>query len=300
MSHQPAGSSQPPSLISIAMPVYNADTYLRLAVQSIIKQTYQHWELLIIDDGSTDQCLKSIADIQDPRIRIIQNNSNLGLSVRLNQALALAKGRYFARMDADDVAYPDRLARQVEVLLANPNLDVLATRVITINEHHQCTGTLPYALSHDDICVKPWLGFYFPHPTWMGKIDWFRHYGYTVPAPVYCEDQELLLRSHRQSQWATVDEILLAYRIKSLPNWQKLGKTRWALCTVQQHIFADNRQWGWFCLSTLAWLARSLKDHIRKRCIRNTSYHPLHQIDEIQLSRWQNILVSLTTEVKTP
>ena len=102
-----------PALVTVAMPVYNAGKYLRLSVLSIVKQTFTNWELLIIDDGSTDDALKDIADIKDARIRIFRDGTNKGLAARLNEAVNLAQGYYFARMDQDDVSYPERFARQI-------------------------------------------------------------------------------------------------------------------------------------------------------------------------------------------
>src|SRR5450830_847145 len=90
-------------LVTVAMPVYNAGKYLRLAVLSIVKQTFTDWEMLVIDDGSTDNAFDSIADIKDDRIRILRDGTNKGLAARLNEAIDLARGQYFARMDQDDV-----------------------------------------------------------------------------------------------------------------------------------------------------------------------------------------------------
>ena len=92
------------------MPVYNAGKYLRLAVLSIVRQTFTDWELLIVDDGSTDNALQGIADIDDARIRILRDGKNKGLAARLNECIDLARGKYFARMDQDDVSYPERFS----------------------------------------------------------------------------------------------------------------------------------------------------------------------------------------------
>ena len=90
-------------LVTVAMPIYNAGSYLRLAVLSIVKQSFTDWELLIIDDGSTDKALDGIADLRDERIKIYSDGRNLGLAARLNQACAMASGKYLARMDQDEL-----------------------------------------------------------------------------------------------------------------------------------------------------------------------------------------------------
>ena len=230
-------------LITVAMPVYNAGKYLRLAVLSIVNQSYSNWELLIIDDGSSDDSFLSIADINDSRMTIYRDGVNRGLAARLNEAIDLAKGDYFARMDGDDISYPDRFLKQVTELQKNLNLDLVATRAITINENNLATGLFPYAISHSEICARPWNGFYFPHPTWMGKIAWFRKYRYSVPAPYCCEDQELILRSYRDSHLETLNEILFAYRIRSKVDSQKLAKTRRAVFKAQLRHFSNCNSW---------------------------------------------------------
>src|SRR6266498_684122 len=104
-------------LVTVAMSVYNAAATVELAIRSIQYQSLEDWELVVTDDGSTDQTREIIEQIQDPRVRlIVEPDKNLGLAVRLNQCIRLARGRYVARMDSDDVAYPQRLARQVHYL----------------------------------------------------------------------------------------------------------------------------------------------------------------------------------------
>ena len=251
-------------LVTVAMPIYNAGKYLRFAVLSIVNQTFTNWELLIIDDGSTDNALQDIADIKDERIRIFRDGINRGLAARLNEAIDLAKGQYFARMDGDDVSYPDRFARQLSELQNEPELDLVATRAITIDESNQAIGLFPYASSHKEICAKPWRGFYFPHPTWMGKIEWFRKYRYSVPSPYCCEDQELLLRSFNKSRFATLDEILFAYRLRDITDWQKLARTRRAVLMVEFRHFTSFSLLHFLLLATLAFIGKTSVDYVKK------------------------------------
>ena len=98
-------------LVSVILPVYNAGDFLIPAVKSIIFQTYQNWELLLIDDCSTDNALLDLQEkLSDPRIKIFRNSSNQGVTARLNQGIDLAKGSFLARMDQDDICVPERLA----------------------------------------------------------------------------------------------------------------------------------------------------------------------------------------------
>lgn len=258
---QPQGSEHP--LVTVAMPVYNAGRYLRLAVLSIVRQTFTSWELLIIDDGSTDNALQDIADIDDTRIKIFRDGKNRGLAARLNEAADMARGQYFARMDQDDVSYPERFARQITALQNDPELDLVATRAITIDENDNATGLHPYAIRHEEICAQPWRGFYLPHPTWMGRIEWFRKHRYTVPGPYFCEDQELLLRSYRESRLSTINQILFGYRIRARVNWRKLAKTRLTILRIQLRHFKVVHQWHFVMLAMLTFVGRVISDLLK-------------------------------------
>ena len=281
------------------MPVYNAGKYLRLAVLSIVKQTFPDWELLIIDDGSTDNALQSIADINDTRIHVLCDGKNKGLAARLNECIDLARGKYFARMDQDDVSYPERFARQIEALQNDSRLDLVAVRAITIDENNKASGLFPSALTHDEICAKPWQGFYFPHPTWLGRIEWFRKHRYTVPGPYFCEDQELLLRSYRESRFGTIDEVLFAYRVRGKIDQQKLAKTRQTVLKVQLRHFASSNLWHFVLLAIAAYLLKMNSDLSKRLC---GGYFECERIsvDDAVVVKWNNILDGLATESKTP
>ena len=286
-------------LITVAMPIYNAGKYLRFAVLSIVNQTFTNWELLIIDDGSTDNALKNIADIKDKRIRILRDGINRGLAARLNEAIDLARGQYFARMDGDDVSYPERFERQLSVLKNKPELDLVATRAITIDESNKTIGLFPYTISHKEICAKPWRGFYFPHPTWMGKIEWFRRYRYSVPSPYCCEDQELILRSYNKSQFATLDEILFAYRLRDITDWQKLARTRRAVFMVQLRHFTSSSLLHFLLLATLAFVGKIGADYMRK--ISGRSFQSLPNIvNNTVLLNWHKLCDDLNILPKLP
>jgi glycosyltransferase involved in cell wall biosynthesis len=284
-------------LVTVAMPVYNAGKYLRLAVLSIVKQTFISWELLIVDDGSTDDALKSIADIDDSRIRILRDGKNKGLAARLNECIDMARGQYLARMDQDDVSYPERFAHQIEALQKKLSLDLVATRVITMDENERLTGVFPYAITHKEICARPWMGFYFVHPTWMGKTAWFRKHRYTSPGPYFCEDQDLLLRSYSNSSFATLDEILFAYRIKSAVNWPKLAKTRRTVLLRQLRQFYRINRWHFVLLSVAVFVARMGIDLLKKLSRRVS--HPEHaDLDNTIVLKWNLVLKDLAPEAK--
>jgi glycosyltransferase involved in cell wall biosynthesis len=119
--------------ITVLMPVYNAEQFLREAIDSMLNQSFRDFEFLIMDDGSTDSSISIIQQYQDPRIRLIRNEKNLGISPTLNKGIELASSDLIARMDADDISYPDRLQKQYDYMMAHPDCALLSAwaRVIT-------------------------------------------------------------------------------------------------------------------------------------------------------------------------
>lgn len=216
-------------LVTVAMSVHNAAATVELAMRSILAQTYKNWELLVIDDGSTDRTREVLVRMRDPRIRLIQEPSgNLGLASRLNQCVCLARGQYVARMDADDVAYPQRLERQLLFLQEHPEIDLLGTGGVVFKGAGEVVGCYPAACTHEEICRRPWWGFPLAHPTWMGKRTWFLSHPYG-DRHMRCEDQALLLGSFSESRFAALEEVLLGYRMERV-SAGKLGQGRLNYC----------------------------------------------------------------------
>jgi len=197
--------------ITVALPFYNAAATLKSAVESILGQTLTDWELLLLDDGSTDGSLDVARAVTDQRVRVISDGSRRGISARLNLAAAEARGRYFCRMDADDLAFPDRLRRQFDFLEAHPDVDLLGSSVLVFDDAGLVSGVIQVEEAHELICARPWLGFYLPHPTWMGRRAWFLEHSYDSAADG-SEDQQLLYRGHPTSRYAGIPDVLLGYR----------------------------------------------------------------------------------------
>ena len=257
-------------MVTVALAVLNGGPFLEYAVMSVLNQSWSDWELLLLDDGSTDGAIERLPFLSDPRIVVVRDGHNRGLSSRLNQAVGMAKGKYFARMDHDDICHPERYARQVAFLEGNPEVDLLATRCLTMDEQERLTGELPYANTHVDICRRPWQGFYMAHPSWMGKTKWFRRNAYQDSAPYCCEDQELLLRAHYSSCYHTLPERLLAYRVRTHISWQKQFRTRVAMGKMQVHHFLSRREWVNTLFSIFIGLARVGCDSWKKICSKVT------------------------------
>lgn len=200
------------ALVSIGISVFNEADTLEGALRSMLNQSYTHWEMIIIDDGSSDATQDIIVSFDDPRIVNISDGRNLGLPARLNQAIAIAKGKYFARMDADDLSFPERLAKQVAYLEAHPEVDLLGTGALAIDDKNELIGKFRVAQTHEEICALPWDGISLPHPTWMGKTDWFKTHPYDTSMR-RAQDQLLLVSAYPVSRYACLIENLLAYRV---------------------------------------------------------------------------------------
>ena len=127
--------------VSVILPAYNAEAYLKEAIDSILNQTFPDFQLIVINDCSTDGTEEIIRQYADPRLVPVKNEKNLGIAATLNRGLSLAQGDYIARMDADDISLPHRLERQVAYLDAHPDIAVLGTNVETFDENGPlCTG----------------------------------------------------------------------------------------------------------------------------------------------------------------
>ncbi|MEW6983699.1 glycosyltransferase family 2 protein [Colwelliaceae bacterium 6471] len=126
--------------VSVGIPFYNPGDYLRDAICSVLAQSFTDFELILLDDGSTDHSLAIAQSFADPRIKVISDGKNLGLPARLNQLITLAQGEYLARMDADDLISINKLQQQVEFLDKQPNIDIVSTGICTITNDNQVIG----------------------------------------------------------------------------------------------------------------------------------------------------------------
>ena len=197
--------------VTVAIPMFNAEAYIGAALGSVLAQSYSNWELLILDDGSTDRSLEIVRKFQDPRIRILSDGENRGLSRRLNESVQLASGEVYARMDADDLMVTTRLERQIDYLLSHPDCDVVGSSAYIIDGDNNLTGLRggnPF-VENGFLSVAHRGGFI--HPTVTGRTAWFRDHPYDVNAD-RCEDIELWLRTADQSHFGQLEEPLLFYR----------------------------------------------------------------------------------------
>jgi glycosyltransferase involved in cell wall biosynthesis len=237
--------------VSVLLPVRDGARTLALAMVSVLEQSFGDFELLVLDDGSVDASPDIALGFGDPRVRLLRDGRKLNLAARLNQGIDAAAGRYIARMDADDVCFPDRFARQVARLNAESALDLVGCRALIFDNSGVATGLFPHRLSHEALCAQPWNGFYLAHPSWMGRSNWFRRHRYRSPELVRSQDQELLLRAYTDSRFAVLDEILLGYRMGPVA-LRNILLSRRCFLGAQIGRFAQRRQWGNLLLAVLA------------------------------------------------
>ena len=276
-------------IVSIGMPVLNSESTLRVAIQSILNQDFSDWELLLIDDGSTDETAKIIRSYADPRIRAVADGTHRGHGARLNQAVDISHGKYFARMDGDDISFPERLALQVGYMTRNPEIDLIGGRILVFGCDGYVTGIRGTQVSHEQICRWPWSGFHLAHPTWLGRIEWFRKHRYRPEVPL-CQDQDLLLRTYKISRFAAVPEIVLGYR--EILSLKKILTTRRAFAAALVREGILKRKYGFAAAGLFGQSVKALIDCVAigtgldYRLLRNRA---ASLADEAVVERWWQI-----------
>lgn len=206
--------------ISVVLPVYNGGKFLNEAIESIISQTYDNFEFIIINDGSTDQSLNIINDYAaiDSRIRVI-SRENKGLVYSLNEGIDLAKGKYIARMDADDISLPERFELQYNFMEKHSDITILGTFIDAFGDDEEtCIHIEKWfneKINDKNEHIKASRGCPVPHPTVMMKTDFAKSEGYSDLYPTM-EDYELWIRAISKGyKISNLDIRLLKYRVHS-------------------------------------------------------------------------------------
>lgn len=204
--------------ITVLMPVYNCELYVKEAVDSILNQTFSDFEFIIIDDASTDSTVSIIKSYNDPRIQLIEKPQNSGYTNSLNNGLSIAKGEYIARMDGDDISLPERFAKQVAFLDANPDVVLCGTVftiigtdiVVTVPENNE---NIKLAMLKD-CCIG--------HPTVMIRKNTLNKFSLMYDATKEpAEDYDLWTRMLVIGKLHNLQEVLLQYRVHNLQVSQK-------------------------------------------------------------------------------
>ncbi|WP_051608621.1 glycosyltransferase [Selenomonas sp. FC4001] len=200
-------------LVSVLMPVYNAETYLYEAIISILNQSFEDFEFLIVDDGSTDHSMDIVHKFDDYRIKILHNDGNRGLVYSLNRGIKEAKGKYIARMDADDVSRPERLAKQADYMERHPDVAVCGSFIQTFfkNVINSCQT---YPVRDEEIKGMMLFQSAFAHPAVMIRRDMLVLSNlYYREEMKHAEDYDLWSRMMQKYRFYNIPEVLLNYRM---------------------------------------------------------------------------------------
>jgi glycosyltransferase involved in cell wall biosynthesis len=197
--------------VSVILPVYNASDFLLDSIKSILSQTYQFFELIIIDDGSVDNSLEIIQTFKDKRIKLLRNITNEGLIKVLNKGIDISSGEYILRMDADDISVPDRLEKQVSFMIKNSDVVVCGTWFEIFGKKNEI---IKYPVSHEEIYLNFLLTCPIGHPTTIIRADILRKNKlYFDTAFKHSEDTNLWVRISKYGRLANIPEVLLKYRM---------------------------------------------------------------------------------------
>lgn len=199
--------------VSVLVPVFNAERYLRESLDSVFSQTFQDFELVAIDDGSTDGSRDVLASYRDPRLVVVHNDLNLGVALTLNRGLMLARGAYVARLDADDIAMPERLARQVAFLDNHPDVALVGSFAEAIDPEGTPFRTLTVPLGFDEIIARIFSVNLFIHPSVLFRKSVVQDLGGFRQGALHAEDYDLWLRIIEHHEVANIPEALVRYRI---------------------------------------------------------------------------------------
>lgn len=244
-------------LISVIMPAYNAELFIGEAIESILSQTFSDFEFLIYNDGSKDKTHEIISSFKDERILYKKVEDNAGYLKLLNCGLLSARGRYIARMDADDISFPNRLEQQYKYLEKNPQVGICGSSIEFIGQQ---SGVERRPNTFDEIQFQLFFGCPITHPTVMMRTDLIRKNKlFYKQEYYYAEDHYFFVEAARYFKIVNLPEILLKYRIHKT----QVGSAKWkeqfiAKSKIQATIFNDaiiqKNQ------SSLIWLSNFFKE----------------------------------------
>jgi glycosyltransferase involved in cell wall biosynthesis len=236
-------------LVSITSAFYNEEPFLLEMVKSVFCQTFPDWELILLDDGSTDNSLQIAKSIDDPRVRVFANGQNLGRSVSLNRLTGLARGKYIARMDADDISSSTRIEKQVELLESRGDVDVVGTGLFYLDENDKPVGCHRYPTTHPEICRYPSRFLGIVHGTVVATKTWFERHIYNEALRI-AVDSDMLFKACRDSIFTNIPEPLYYYRLDQSFH---LGKQFMARKASARFLFEYYKNAGRLDLAVYNW-----------------------------------------------
>lgn len=214
--------------ISVLLPIFNASNYLRESLDSLFAQSFRDFEVVAIDDGSVDDSYRIASSYEDPRLRLLRQQ-NLGLASTLNRALSLARGRYIARQDADDIALPERFKKQVDFLDRNPDIFLLGTAAEIWEERCRSPRVHSHPTDPTELAFEMLFDNFFVHSSVMLRREVFDTVGlYATTYDRQPEDYELWSRVIRRFRCSNLSDILNVYR-----------ECRGSICRTGENPFRD-------------------------------------------------------------
>lgn len=214
-----------PASISVIVPMYNAATFLKETVENILTQTHKDFELLLIDDCSTDNTLEVANTFSDSRIRVIKNEKNRGAGATRNKGIESAQSTYLAFCDADDIMMPNRLEQQLNFMEQHPEIDVCGSFVRLMNEKGDDIGKYTFPIEHDEIKVALFLRCAFQQSTAFIRRSRFVQSGLRYKENHFAEDFDLWANAVKQLKFHVLPEFLIYYKISesqlTATSWEK-------------------------------------------------------------------------------
>lgn len=201
--------------ISVIMPVYNSEAYIRYAIESILNQTFSDFEFIIIDGASKDKSYEITQKYaqNDGRIVSLKTDENIGLIETLNMAIRIARGKYIARMDADDISLLDRLSKQFEYMEKNPEIGISGGTMQIVDMNGRVIGQRSYHLKDEEIRKNIFRHSPFSHPLIIIRKSVLDKAGFYDPEYNDAEDYELYFRIGKYAKFGNLVDILLKYRV---------------------------------------------------------------------------------------
>lgn len=243
-------------LLTVLMSVYNEENNIDEAIQSILMQTYDNFEFIIIDDASTDSTAKKIMEYTDKRIVLLRNKTNLGITKNLNRGLDIAKGKYILRMDGDDVSLNTRFAEQVQFMESHPQIVLSGTWIKYIGDSH---NLVRYKTKSNELKALILFNSPIAHPTFILRKDVLDQNRIRYEEKLrYAQDYDLIYKISTYGELANIPKAFLEYRIhdKQISRKKIVEQSRCANAT-RRKILSDLGielteeeliYWSWFCL----------------------------------------------------
>lgn len=209
--------------ITIGIPFYNAENFLLDSIKSVFAQTHQDWELILIDDGSTDNSLRIAQSISDPRVRVYSDGQNKKLAARLNEIITLAKFDFVARMDADDLMSPNRISTLLKFLIENPEYDLVSCGTYSVNNSLELIGVRGESIINYTLEGLMNKSQRFLHAGLVAHRSWFEKNKYNEEL-IIGEDVELWRRTAKAGDFraASIETPLYIYREEQNVTLRKL------------------------------------------------------------------------------